>query len=598
MAVQGYDYADIGGGINAGSAPAAIQSREMSALRNFYPYQTRLRRRGGLRRITTGGAWDQNITGMFPYSTSNGDWFLIVAGPTKFGRLNINSIADLSLAAGISIPSNLYPWVVFQYKDYIYAMKKDGGGLYRLTSTVAQRAGIAAPASAPTLADGGAGALSAATYRGVYTNYNIETAIESNPSPEGSLALGASKMIDWSAVAISTNPFVNARRIYRSIPDQVGVYFFVDSILNNIATTYIGDNVGVADLGRTVSFENGLPPSDLQVGVVWNERLFASDGLDLFFSSLLMVEAFGDENRIPVYPNDGHQLRALHPFGDRLIIGKTNKVHYLVGTGSSTSAFGLYVLEDKHGCMSHHSMQSAENQLFWYGSGKSVFWSDGSSVKDISTPRISSILAEIPDELEEYVVAATFPKLNWYVMSVPQTGYTTNRKVLVYDYKKSSWTVFDHPSDAPQFITDFFNSNYGHLLYSTLYDGHIYHYNDDTYPTDFGTQIEASFTTKADDFNLPGYRKYMDELWLLAPRVQGTHTLKLEVLQDEGEISATRNVSLDVPDADWKAYKLPTMGRPGTKLQTRVTYTGNDRIDVDQLHFEVGTTQRRPGQPR
>lgn len=597
MPIQGYDYPDVGGGINTGASPASLQPREMSDLRNFYPWQTRLRRRGGTRRLTN-SAYGQQITSMFPYATSDGEWNLIVGGQTGFGRYSAGVINPLTIAPGISISSGNYPWVFFQYKDYLYAMRRGDGQMLRLTSTTVNRAGLTAPTQAPTLADGGAGALTAATYRGVYTDYNIQTAIESNPSPEGSLALGASKKLNWSTIAVSLNPFVNARRLYRSIPDQVGVYFFVAQIDNNVDTTYTGDNVEVADLGRTVSFDNGLPPAGLISGVIWNERLFATDGKDLFYSEILMAEAFGDESRIPVYPNDGHEIRALHAFGDRLVIGKTNKVHYLVGTGSSTSAFGLYVLEDKHGCMSHLSMQSAENQLFWYGSGKAVFWSDGSSVRDISTPKINTILEQIPDELEEFVVGATFPKLNWYVLSVPQTGYSTNRKVLVYDYKRGVWTVFDHPSDAPQFVSDFFNENYGHILYSTFYDGHIYEYNDDDYPTDFGTQITASFTTKADDFNLPGYRKFMDQVWLLAPRVQGNHSLLLEVLQDEGLVSASRSVSLDIPASEWKPYKLATSGMPGTKLQTRVTYVGNDAIDVDALHFEVGLSTRRPGQPR
>lgn len=597
MPIQGFDYKDIGGGRNAGSAPAAIDSREMAELRNFYPWQTRLRRRGGTRRLTT-TAWGQQVTAMFPFAKSDGEWHLIVAGQTGFGRLDGVTIVDLVPQEDTVISTGNAPWVMFQYKDYLYAMRKGEGQLLRLTPTTYARAGLAAPTVAPTLTEGAAGVLAAGTYRGVVTDYNIETGMESNPSPEGSVTIASLKQINWSNISISTNPFVNARRLYRSIPDQVGVYFLVDQIDNNTATTYTGDNVDVADLGRTVSFDNGLPPAGLKLGVIWNERLFASDGIDLFFSEILMAEAFGDESRIPVYPNDGHELRALHAFGDRLIIGKTNKVHYLVGTGSSTSAFGLYVLEDKHGCMSHHSMQSAENQLFWYGSGKSVFWSDGGSVRDISTPRISDILERIPDELEEFVIGATFPQLNWYVLSVPQEGYATNRRVLVYDYKRGVWTVFDHPSDAPQFVSDFFNENYGHLLYATFYDGHLYEYNDPDYPTDFGNTITASFTTKADDFQLAGYRKSLEQVWLLATRVQGMHTLLIEVLQDEGQISASRSVSLDIANSDWKAYKLATHGTPGTKLQTRVTYEGGPAIDIDQLHFEVSLHARRPGQPR
>jgi len=185
------------------------------------------------------------------------------------------------------------------------------------------------------------------------------------------------------------------------------------------------------------------------------------------------------------------------------------------------------------------------------------------------------------------------------VLSVPQTGFTTHRKVLIYNYKDGGWTVFDHPSDAPQFISDYFNANYGHMLYATFYDGHIYHYCDDSYGSDWGTAIQASLTTKADDFGLPGYRKFMAQAWFLMPQTAGVTPLQLEVLRDEAAAPViNRSVSMDIADSAWKAYRLGKSGNPGTKLQLRLTYTGAPQIDLDQIHFEIGLLARRPGQPR
>lgn len=591
---QGFDYLDLGGGLNEGSAPAAVNSREMVALANWYPFHTRLRRRGGVRRVTTASAWSQQITAMHPLNRSTGAWELIVGGQSGFGKLATDRVNDISLSGFSLSPSNV-PWSLFQYKNYLYAIRP-GAPMIRILDT-ARQAGLTPPATAMTLAAGAAGALSAGNYKSVVTFGNQETELESNPSPvSNTLALGANLTINYSGIPVSEDSFINMRRIYRVLPDQSDVYFFVHQINDNISTTFTGDNVVVADLGPTVSFNNGLPPTGLKVGVIWNERAMATDGRDLYYSEFLLAEAFGEESVLPVTPDDGHEIRGLHPLGDRLVIGKTNKMLYLIGSTAAT--FGLHVLDDVHGCVSHYSMQSAEGTMFWLGTGKKVFRTDGTSVRDITTPRIKATLEAVPDDLEEFTVGAVYPANNWYVLSIPQTGHSTNRKVLVYNYKYDAWTIFTHPSDAPQFLGNFFNENFGHVLYSTFYDNHLYVYNDETYGTDWGNPIVATGTTKADDFGAPGYRKAYDQVWLLVPQVSGG-TMRLEALADEQAVAILdRTVSLDLPNMPMKPYKFPTWGSPWSKGQLRFTYSGEQQIDLDQIHFEVGILQRRPGRPK
>lgn len=599
---QPFVYSDLGGGINAGAAAATIQSRQMAALVNFYPYDTRLRRRGGTRRVTP-VAWGQNITAIAPYKLEDGTFILVVGGQSDIGKLSSGSLVTMARTPEMTIGSSSLPWTFFQYKNYLYAMRRGTGFMMRISADLATSAGMDAPTTAATLADGGAGVLSAANYRGVFTNYNSLTDYESNPGPvSNTLALGGSKQISWSGIATSLDPFVNARRIYRTLPDQVGVYFKVATIYDNSSTLYVADNVPVANLGAPVSFDMGVPPGNLEYGVIWNERLFATDRRDVYFSEYLHIEGFGDDAIISVYPDDGDEIRALHPFGERLIIAKTNKVFYLVGAGTASSGFGLYVLNDVHGCLSHHSMKSAENQLFWFGSGNAVYWSDGTNVRDISTPQIAPYLAQVSDALAEQVIGAIFPRYNQYVLSVPQTGYTTNRVVLVYNYKDKAWTTYTHADDAPQYIGDYFDANYDHHLYASFYDGKLYDWADESYNYDddgaVGSPISASFTTKADDFQMPGYRKYFDQVWLLMPRVVGGTPLTLEAIQDELAVADSRTVSLDIADSEWKAYKLSSNRGPGTRLQLRGTYTGAQQVDIDQILFQIGVLQRGPGQPR
>lgn len=602
MPVQPYDYLDLGGGLNQGAAPSAIDPREMQELQNWYPYASRLRRRGGVRRLTTTSAWDTDITAMFPLKKSDGTWVLLVGGGAKFGKLDGTSVVDLPFGGSLGAPApSTAPWVFFQYKNHAYALRKGYGTLLRLSDDVVLEAGMAAPAAACTIAQGAAGDLSAADYRAVYTDYNTDTGMESNPSPVSNvLSLGASKKIDYTGIAISANPFTNARRVYRALPNQQNEYFFVFQISNNVDTTFTGENVKVVDLGRTVSFRNGVPPAGLDVATIWNERLFASDGTDLFFSELLLAEAFSDDF-ISIEPDDGHVIRGLLGHGDRLIIGKTNKMHFLVGT--DRSSFSVHVLTEAHGCKSHHSLKGAEGLFFWFGTGKAVFRSDGTVVHDISTPKVKPILDAIPDAQEEQVVGAMFPALNWYVLAVPDVSAGNNMKVLVYNYKFGTWTVFTHPGggnedSAPQFLGDFFDTNFGHILYATFYDGHIYHYNDPTYGSDWGTAIPAQFRIKKDNFGYPGYRKFFKEVWLLIPDVVGGQ-VQLEVFRDNMAAAVIdRTASLDFGESAWKAYKLQHATKPGSTLDMRVTYSGSQAIDIDQIHFAVGLLARRPMRAR
>lgn len=590
---QGYDYEDIGGGVNRGAAPAAIDKRQMAALANFYPFETRLRRRGGVRKITNTTWHGQQIVSMFPLKKSDGTWVLIVGGQTKFGRLDADTIVDIPFNGG-GVSTSARPWNFFQYKDYLYGLRE--GQLFRISEDVAVRAGLSAPLTAPVIAQGAVGALAAGNYRAVVAFVNRATGYVSDYSPESNiLALGAGRKIDYSSVPTSADPFIDARWLYRTLLDQTGVYFFVAEISDNTTTTFTGDEVLPQNLGDDANPNLGSPPTGLSWGAIFQERNFVTDGVDIFYSEFLQAEGFAGDSVISVYKDDGHVIRGLLAFGDRLIIGKTNKIHYLVG--NTRTNFTLRTLSDVHGLMSGYSLQSAEGQLFWYGSGKTVYRSDGVNVKDISSPQVKDLLDAIPDDREEFVIGAVFPALNWYVLSIPQEGFETNRSVLVYNYKYNTWTVFTHPSDAPQFIGNFFNENYGHILYSTFYDGHLYQYNDETYETDFGNTITASLTTKSDDFGAPGYRKSFSEIWLLAPAVAGNN-LRLEVLRDELSTPITdRMVSLNIANSSWKAYRLPTWTTPGTKLQARITYTGAPMIDIDQLHFEVSALKRKPRQP-
>lgn len=609
---QDFLYSDLGGGLNSDSGPAGTARNQFTALENWYPYGTKLRRRGGTPFVA---AWSDPagsggvvslITSMHTLKKRDGTWALICGGVGQIGLRDAPTsdlVTTIPWAPGIAVGSSDYPWVFFQYKDYLYGLRKGGNGkMFRISPSRVDWAGLTPPATAMTIAQGAAGDLVAGDYRTVCTFGNIETGYESNPGPvSNTLTLAASKKIDYSGIPTSTNPFLNRRRGYRCLENQAGnVFFRVWTIDDMTTTTYTGENVVVSALGPPVSFKRAVPPADLVVGCVWQERVYASDGRDLFYSETLQGEGFGTDSIFPVFPDDGHTIRALHLFGDRLIIGKTNKIHYLQGSSPATSR--LHTLSDEHGCMSGHSMHSAEGRLFWYGSGKAVYMSDGNGAREISTPRIRKILEQIQDSREEYIIGAVFPEYNWYMLTVPDGRDDTeterpNQIVLVYNYKEDTWTTFTHAISAPQFFGQFFSPTGQELMYATFYDGGVFNYNDRTQMYEgAGSPINATFTKPLDDI-APGYRKDISEVWLLIPQTPNT-TMRLEVLADELPLAvADRTVSLDVDSGEWKAYRLPA-GRPGTRLALRGTYNGLPQIDIEGLNIRAQVLRRGPNSPR
>lgn len=572
---------DLGGTLNQGRAPSEIGLNEFAALSNFYQFGGKLRRRGGMRKLTN-TAFASRITGLLPYRPEAaflppGGVDMVVAGLTTFGTLAGGAIAPLTPVGAFSITSNTRRWVLFQFKNIWYGLRAEAG-LVRGDGSSVGVSGVDAPTTAPTLADGGAGMIPAANFVGVYTYYNSQTGLESNPSPVSAvLALGASRKITWSGITVSANPQVTSRRIYRSLPDQSGEYFLVAEIPDNVSTTYTTDDVLAEDLDTAVSQVNGTPPANLEIGDVWKERLFASDGVDLFHSEDGLVEAFDPDAVIPVFQDDGHTIRAVHAHGDRLIIGKTNKIHYLVG--SDPESFVLLTLSDRHGCVSHHSMQSAEGHLFWLGSDN-VYRSDGNTVTGIASVKLRTIIEAMDDSAARDAVATVLPQLGWYVLVIP--GYTQ----LIYNYRTDVWTTISTAENV-QAVGDFYDSNSAQELYVADDDGHVYRLHDTTYnyddtPSATGGAITASFDSRALGAEA-ATKHFVERVSLLCPQYHESVTLSII---SEGTSIKSRTVSLDyVPR--WKLYNLSTRHQAKSQSQVRLSYSGVSAIELEGLAIDV-----------
>jgi hypothetical protein len=542
----------LGGGLDEGGDPPDIPDDAMVQLENFYPFLSRLKSRLGLTKLTQAEAWDENVNSMFAYKTDAGAWKLVVGGQTKIGWLDGDNIANIG-NFGDAYGTDESPWSWDQYVDMVYLCRSSAGSLQRTDAIAVGDAGISAPTAAPTLTDtAAAGDIAAGDYIGVYTYRNSVTGAESNPSPVSStLAAAGAKKIKWTGVTASTNPQVNQRRLYRTLVNQDGEYYEIGDIDDNLTETLDSDNVLQADMGPQASFDNGLPPTTCAVLEIWGERAWITDGIDLFFSELGLPESFSEYSVISVKPDDGHKIRGLLGFGDRILVAKTNAMYYVVGTDESD--FDLRVLSNRHGCVSGPSLKTSEGFAWWFG-GDNFYMTDGNTVKGIGDRHVINTLESISSTYYDKVTGAIDTRNEWYIAGVPADGASTINTLLVYNYRTQTWTIFKYAGVVPQILGDFYDTSYQPLLYASCGTGDIYQWNVGA--SDDGTAITAVLKTKWYGFDRDDILKLVKSVAL--------HT---------NNLAESIDISLFVDGVEIDTATIDTLinTRPWTRVNIRTT---------------------------
>lgn len=587
---QKFDLLRLNGGLNQGEKPTHIDDGELQEIFNFHPQGKSCVRRKGLTKLTT-TANAENITSLFAYKKSTGVWDLIVGGRTGFTKLSGMGFTDVPHVDKTIFTNDGRPWVMKQYRDVIYGARVNAGTLQRCDGLVMSDAGIAAPSTAPTLAQGAAGDLSAGDFYGVVTFLNQSTLTESDFSTASAkCTIAANKKINWSAIPTSTNSQVDGRALYRTLTSQTGEYFWVAQINDNTTLTY-ADNIIDDNLGEAVSLDNGTPPAQVVWIEIWRERLIVTDGIDVFASRAAYPEQFSADFFLTVTPDDGHKIRGILAMGDRCLVGKTNATHYLVGTDESD--FELHTLSNKHGVASGHSMQLFETLGFWFG-GDDFYKSDGTGVQGIGNPKIKTIVKAIPASRQEYVSSWMIPELYWYVSSVPQDESGENTYELVHDARLGTWTVFEHGTlKAPCYAGEFFDTNYGRVIYAVFYDGHIYQWHLGA--NDAGEAITCRVKLKSFGFDSQGFLKAMRRVNLLTPRVAETLTARLYRDDDSSHIRERTGIDLNTRNL-WKRTGLSNKGYLGSTVCLELEYEGDSDFEINGISFEIVKTgrMRRP----
>lgn len=584
-----YFLSDVGGGLNQGAAKSDIEDRQMTHLLNWYPYQSILRRRPGLSRVSTAaGAYGETITGGFPFKTG-GTRTLVVGGETTIGKLILGNLVVLPHVDGSTYLANLMPWSFKEYKGILYGARIGAGTMQHITNLLIRNCGIEPAVGLVTTVDARAGNLPAGNYQCVVTGYNTKTGTESNPNPASVvLNLGANREIDWSNIPTFANSQVDARRLYRTLVNATDQFFFVAQLNDNVTTTYT-DNVTEEEMMTEVSFAHGMPPAACNAIETWQERMWSTDGTYLYMSELGLPECYdvGYETW-SITPDDGHDMIGILNFGDRLLVGKTNSVSFL--TTIDGVNFRISELTADHGIYSHASLKKTEKVAMWFG-GDNFYMTDGSGVRGIGDVKVKRLVASIDPSDYILISAAVDTTLGIYYASIPSLG-----KVAVYMYRTDAWTIFDYAGggDAPRTIFPFFDDLGKRMLYcnlATAGPGSVYQF-DEHANLDVDQAIRCELITKFFGHEEEAGEVILGDFELSC--TPSTDLITVTALADDGYIYVpSLNLAISGNNRLWFRCSLPTNGRTANTVGIELVYDGRDPVDILGFTMQITYTGRR-----
>lgn len=251
---------------------------------------------------------------------------------------------------------------------------KDSGTLY------VRAWGGRAPTVAPTGTIGGASSgVMTGTYEFVCTFYNSKTGVETGVSPTYSPIALTDQNIDIDVSGIGTpNLDFDKVNIYIRKP-SIGVEF----VRNASMQVALGDvstiiNVSDEDINNMILVapdvnDNQPIPSGI-TDICWHlSRMFATDGVNLYYSQVAQPENWNLLNYEAVNPNDGQKITALWSVNEtNLLILKERSAYLLVGDTSQNWEINL--LTQSIGCTAKRSIAEGDGIIGWWSHIGPVIW--------------------------------------------------------------------------------------------------------------------------------------------------------------------------------------------------------------------------------
>jgi len=351
--------------------------------------------------------------------------------------------------------------------------------------------GIEAPETAPSVAIGESGNLTG-DYQYVVTFYRSGNyPCESNPSPASDVVSPSGQKVNLTDIPISPDPKVNARRIYRTTAGGAIFYWLAD--IEDNSTTTFEDDYHDDELGDEVSYDR-YPPPQGKYYEVWDNRLWIAGNNQypnmLYFTNTGTAEEMASTNFLAIKRRESDVITQIKAFGDYLYVWK--KKSWLRIEKIGDSLYEVVQRPEKIGCDASQSVAVCNKLLIWKSEyGIEVFNGDS-----IFRPILSKVIQRTIDSINKnYLykcIGGHNPVDGEYWLSIPTGTDTDPTKVIVLDYLKGYFTIYEFAKGISSFYpTTDANGDLVTLVGTP--DGFIYVMGDGY--TDDGEVINAHFKT-------------------------------------------------------------------------------------------------------
>lgn len=531
--------------------------------------------------------------------SDNGRWSKIVAGAFT----PIDAAAATPFTAGQKIPSTAIA------NNLLFAV--NGTDAKKTNGTLVQKFGIAAPAVS-TAAAGAAGNPS-----GSYILYL--TALNSNTGHESSLSVGiavtvvAQKItLTFPATVFSVDTQITHVRahIFKTGLTDVPFRLTNTNVTPNAGAydaTYGGWTSATASLSIDVTdanintliikspgdHDNDPPPANARFIAFHGSRMFATDGIDLWYSEVDKPESFSPNRVEPINQNDGQTLLAFASVTDHhLVIWKDRSTHALTGP-DDPNTWEVVEVDLSVGLKAIRSIVVIEGEVWWEAEQGFFKLSAGKALPERMDLPISD-RTEVLNRLQIANSVGAYDVLRQRILfAVAEEGETNNTALIPYNNQLTVWEdkwdpmdvsamgiLFDSVTGAPYVAVGGYKGRVFRLWVTPYVDGVRLNNGAGTDFTLTHPVVSATATTLTDGtatFDTTGGGLSQIPVIVVAP--DGS-TQRNIISSNTGTVLTLVNSWGVIPDANWTYY----IGCPNWEFDTKyMAPTPNPTVETGSV---------------
>jgi hypothetical protein len=416
-----------------------------------------------------GQAFAAEVNNQFQYITISGTKYHLLSGTGgQLGRISTTGVYT-STTTGLAA-STAPSFAVAQ--DLCFFV--NGTDRYKLRGTTLENFGIEAPASAPTLT-----ATSTGSYTGTYecrvTFYNANTGHESSASATSATDTASAEDLAITNIPTSADTQVTGRKVYIRNTGTMANFFLAATIANNVDTsvTLVDSDASLVTTGPDTD-SHDRPVAGVKYLTWHNNRMFAADDSQLYYSNAEEPEAFDAEAVEPINPEDGQKITGLAAIGNVLVIFKERSMWGLFGFGPND--WVLRLISPTLGCTSFRSIVSHAGELYWWSREGLCRWAGTNAPTNLCDNAI-----DVGTDVWEFsrfdeVVAASLPTEDLVVVSLTETNGTRNTRMLAYSALLSAWVSDGWTGIEASSLAAIENADGEKELFLGNYNGQVFKY--------------------------------------------------------------------------------------------------------------------------